>query len=78
MMKQEAIQYFNAPMPPMERGKHLWIYTHLYRANPRPDQQQVHFDTENLLSIDGPGCFWCGRNWSKEHANSYCPGDTCR
>lgn len=54
----EAVHKHRAPLPKQEPGKHLWIVTGLWKVTPTPVAKFI-LDTENLITIDGPGCFWC-------------------
>lgn len=76
-IKVEAVHKQNAPLPPMEPGKHLWVMTAAWRVSPMPNQQAL-LDLENLITIDGPGCFWCGEPWTLETESRHCAGDVCR
>ena len=61
---------FQEPRP----GEHLWIVTGAWRVAD-PTAAQLILDHENLLSIDGPGCYVCEEPWSRERAGQPCPGD---
>lgn len=54
-------------------GEHLWIAMATYKV--RPEAKEHFLDTENLLSIDGPGCFWCEQPWKPGMEKTKCPGD---
>lgn len=57
---------------PEPNGKHLWTYVAIFKtANPAREHQD--FDTGNLLSIVGPGCFHCEQQWNPT-IGSKCPG----
>ena len=70
--KAEAKQFHKAPIPAQVRGEHLWIMTGLWKVVPNRDQ--VFLDMENLISIDGPGCFWCEEIYSPAVAAKQCRG----
>ena len=72
----EAKQRFNAPLPPMVAGEHLWVMINCYRIlHPeRLETEAFHADLENLLSIDGPGCLWCEKTYA-EMKGKRCPGE---
>lgn len=58
---------------PEFKGRHLWVFVGMWQvANPAASAQD--FDMENLLSIDGPGCFWCEQVW-RPTIGAKCPGD---
>ena len=68
----EARQHTHAKLPEHVPGEHLWIAVAMYRV--RPDQQKHFLDTENLLTIEGPGCFWCEKPYQPGMENSRCTG----
>lgn len=70
--KCEAKPFHNQPIPAKVAGEHLWIMTGLWRVNPTRDQ--VHLDMENLISVDGPGCFWCEETYSPALSAKQCRG----
>jgi hypothetical protein len=57
------------------RREHLWVYTGLWEVRDPRQRQRVDLDTENLLSVDGPGCFICERMWSARLAARPCEGE---
>ncbi len=63
-------------MPPFD-GNHLWIVTAGWRVNPATFTagKSVDLDTENLLMVSSPGCFWCEEEWSFVLASKRCKGD---
>lgn len=64
------IQVVGAQLPKQEPGKHLWIVMAMFGVN--PGAARVDLDRENLLTIEGPGCYWCEQPWSKELAHRPC------
>lgn len=53
-------------------GEHLWIAMAMYRVDPT---KKEHFlDTENLLTIEGPGCYWCEQQWKPGAEKTRCTG----
>lgn len=60
------------PWPARVPGQHLWIVVPMFRVN--PEAERVDLDGENLLSIEGPGCFWCEQPWTSELAAKPCGG----
>ena len=75
---QEARDKFASEIPDPGRGKHLWAMFAMYQVhNPsdcmNPDGQ-ILMDRENLLSIDGPGCFKCEKVWSPDVERRFCQG----
>lgn len=71
--KVEAIQHFHKKLPDQVAGEHLWVVTSMFRVRPEPNARYI-MDTENLLTIEGPGCFWCEQTWSPELARRPCRG----
>lgn len=62
---------FAAKLPEREPGKHLWVALAMFSVNPGLER---HFlDAENLITIDGPGCFWCERHY-EEAKGTPCTG----
>lgn len=56
-------------------GKHLWIIAGCWRVDPESIAgRDCHLDIENLLSLDGPGCFKCEQHYSPELAAKPCSG----
>jgi hypothetical protein len=58
-------------------GEHLWIWSVVFRADPvklADPTSTPMLDHENLLSIAGPGCFYCQRSWGGALAGERCPG----
>lgn len=41
----------------------------------QPERDQFLLDTENLLTIEGPGCYVCEEEYTPERATQPCPGD---
>jgi hypothetical protein len=71
--KVQAIHKHRAELPKQVRGQHLWVVTSLYKVTPKP-LGEYFLDMENLLTIDGPGCFWCEEMWSEHINNKPCRG----
>lgn len=57
--------------------KHLWVAVTMYEVNPAravdPDQP-TYLDSENLLTVAGPACFYCEEGYTPRRAASRCPG----
>lgn len=70
--KVEAKQYAQAGMPKQVPGEHLWIAMAIYRV--RPEAVKHYLDTENLLTIEGPGCYWCELTWRPGMEKTRCSG----
>lgn len=56
-------------------GEHLWCYTSLWESRDPTQREGVHLDTENLLSVDGPGCFICEALFHPSMLGRPCPGE---
>lgn len=74
-LNQEVMsKHHNQDFPVPEPGKHLWVVSGAWKIND-PEQSKHHLDMENLLTIEGPGCLWCEKQYSKELAAQLCEGD---
>jgi hypothetical protein len=69
----EAIHKYNNELQDPGLGKHLWIVTGVWEVR-NPTTSQFILDTENLLSIDGPGCYKCEKLYTEELATQPCIG----
>ncbi len=58
---------------PEYAGRHLWIYAAVFKVE-EPARSQQNFDSENLLTIEGPMCFHCEQMWYSS-IGSKCPGE---
>lgn len=50
-----------AELPPIVEGEHLWVVMTMYQMR-HPERMATevwHLDLENLLTTDGPICYWC-------------------
>lgn len=54
-------------------GRHLWTVLALFAVS-NPARSQHDLDTENLLTIEGPGCLHCEQVWRPD-IGSKCPGE---
>lgn len=70
-IKQQAISKYHAEIPAFN-GRHLWVFAGVWMVANPARQQQV-FDMENLLTVEGPGCFWCDALWTPT-IGAHCPG----
>lgn len=58
---------------PDHDGRHMWIVGAVFRvANPARAQHDL--DRENLLTIEGPGCWHCEQPW-RPNIGAKCPGE---
>jgi hypothetical protein len=69
----EVKGFHNRPMTPPPRGEHQWVALAMFRVNPTADRYEL--DAENLLTIEGPGCFLCEQPWSAAIAAAPCTGN---
>lgn len=69
----EAKQLHHADLPAQQPGVHLWVVLSMYRVNPR--KERFDLDMENLLTIEGPCCYWCEMAFSEAEAKRRCRGD---
>ena len=65
-------KYHNRGLPTRQPGEHLWVVVSMYRVT--PNRERYDLDTENLLNIEGPGCYWCEQPWSEPLATAPCRG----
>lgn len=71
-VKQQGAHKLHAEIPEF-KGRHLWCFFGVWQvANPAASAQ--NFDVENLLTVEGPGCWWCEQQW-KPTIGSKCPGE---
>lgn len=54
-------------------GRHLWMVGAVFRVA-NPAAKNFDLDTENLLTIEGPGCWHCEQAW-KPTIGAKCPGE---
>ena len=66
----EVKGFVGAPLPERKPGEHMWVVLVMFRVNPTADRYAL--DRENLLSVEGPGCFWCEKKWTPELAAQPC------
>jgi isoaspartyl peptidase/L-asparaginase-like protein (Ntn-hydrolase superfamily) len=75
-VRVEAVgKYHVSPsvLEPAAAGEHLWSILGVWRvADPSLADGQVMLDTENLLTLEGPGCFHCEQPWSPALAEQAC------
>jgi hypothetical protein len=57
-------------------GDHLWTVVSIYRIDPVRAMQGTSFlDTENLICITGPGCYYCEKMFTPQLAKRRCTGN---
>jgi len=73
-IKQETVDKYQAEVSDPGRGKHLWTIITMYHIKDPTDITEVFLDKENLLTIEGPGCFKCERPWEPGLERQWCNG----
>lgn len=83
-MKVEAptSKIHNQDMTDPGEGEHLWIVSAIFKVsqvtietlNRGEDPGAVNLDHENLLTIEGPGCWKCEEKYSKRMSFRRCTG----
>lgn len=69
--KVEASGFHHQPIKQVP-GEHLWICVAMYQVVPTPNGKYF-LDTENLKTIEGPGCYWCEQTWKPGMEKTKCP-----
>lgn len=54
-------------------GAHLWVYVGVW-ATSTPREPEAHLDSENLVGLNGPGCYKCEQPYSNRLARRPCRG----
>ena len=72
MVDVNAVNRYNQDVP-QTPGKHLWTFVGVWKVD-NPVATRQLFDSENMLTVVGPGCFWCEQQWSPT-IGVKCPGD---
>lgn len=67
-------------IPPFDprSGEHLWIVTTAHKVNPAVWTEASHtpmLDRETLLSVAGPGCYYCEKVYTPLLATRRCTGE---
>jgi hypothetical protein len=73
-IKYEAIDKYHADLKDPGRGKHMWTMLAMFIIGDPGKKDVVHMDMENLLTIEGPGCFKCEQIYSPDLARRFCQG----
>lgn len=58
-------------------GDHLWVIVTAHRIDPKKMQDPTHtpfLDTESLLNVSGPGCYYCEQEFTPLIASRRCRG----
>lgn len=59
-------------------GDHLWVVLTMYRIDPSgfaDASRTPMLDTENLLTVQGPGCYFCEEPYTPRLASRRCKGE---
>ena len=64
----------HADIPELPHGQHLWAIFGVWRIVD-PTASRIDLDYENLITIDGPGCYVCEETYSPKMAERPCPGE---
>lgn len=72
-VKIEVVGFHGHELPPQRPGEHLWIVMSMFRVTPGV-AARFDLDRENLLTIEGPGCYWCEEPWTEAMAARPCRG----
>jgi hypothetical protein len=58
-------------------AEHLWVVLPMYRVDPKnlTDGETGYLDRENLLTIEGPGCYYCEKPYTKNLLMRRCTGN---
>jgi len=71
----ESKHRYHANLQVLASGEHLWCLYGMWRVKD-PTAEQFDLDIENLLTIEGPGCFICEQPYTPELAARPCTGTT--
>lgn len=71
-IRVEAVGKYGAEIPDQRPGEHLWIITGMWRVADPVARARYELDLENLLTLAGPGCYWCEEPWSEDLARRRC------
>jgi hypothetical protein len=75
---QAEVRHKYGVVPPEPRpGEHLWIMVGMWRVAD-PEGGSMLLDSENLITVDGPGCYVCEQPWTPATAARRCLGDPSR
>lgn len=68
---------FKIPDYDPRSGDHFWVMGLLYKVDPEKlaAGEQGILDTENLVSMQGPGCYYCEQVYTPLLAKRRCNGD---
>lgn len=64
------------PLADVAPTDHVWALFAMFRVDPDTVfNGQSHLDTENLITISGPGCYRCEQTYTAAIAAAPCPGE---
>jgi hypothetical protein len=74
-LRVEAVHRHHAHIPDPRPGEHMWTVVGMWRiANPNRGGR-IDLDLENLVTLEGPGCFVCEQPYTPELAAKPCAGE---
>lgn len=73
-IKVDATRRAHAPLQPATAGRHEWVVLAMFRVAD-PSAERFDLDTENLVTIEGPGCYQCERPYSPQVVTQPCRGE---
>lgn len=56
---------------------HYWVMSAAWKVDPikAKSGDDNYLDMENLVTLQGPGCYYCGLAWTPHLARRRCAGD---
>lgn len=73
-LKIEARHKHGARLPEVRQGEHLFTVVGVWRVTD-PAAPTLDLDIENLMTIQGPGCFICEQPYEPGLEHLPCPGE---
>lgn len=75
----ERVDNFEDKVPDYDprAGDHLWLMITMYRCDPNKLEEghPAVLDHENLISVTGPGCYYCEKPYDGLLATRRCNGE---
>lgn len=73
----ETDQMHKIPDFDSTKREHYWLMIASFHVKPEiwKPEDRANLDMENLVSLVGPGCFYCESSYSAELASKPCAGD---
>jgi hypothetical protein len=75
-IQQEVNKNLGVPAFDPRTGNHLWVMVGMWRVDPEKavSGEQMLLDTENLINVNGPGCYYCEKPYNHPLASKRCKG----